>query len=101
MITASLFGGRDRTRLTSRLGKKGHFLDVRALPMGLQGVLTRDLLYSIRKAGRDELLMNAAGQSSGLLREIRPAKDILDEIVGDAADLISRRLPSMVQAAVA
>jgi folate-binding Fe-S cluster repair protein YgfZ len=69
--------------------------------MGLQGLLTRDLLYSIRQAGLDELLMNAAGQTAGLLKEIRPAKEILLDLVGEAADALSRRLPSTVQAAVA
>ena len=44
-----------------------------ALPMGLQGYLIRDLLYSVREAGRPDLLMNAAGQTAGMLTKKRPA----------------------------
>jgi hypothetical protein len=69
--------------------------------MGLQGLLVRDLLHSVRRAGREDLLMNAAGQTAGMMREIRPAGVILDEIVGRAADVLSREIPARVKASVA
>jgi NAD(P)H-dependent flavin oxidoreductase YrpB (nitropropane dioxygenase family) len=74
---------------------------IQALPMGLQGLLVRDLLYSVRRAGREDLLMNAAGQTAGMVHEIRPARTILDEIVGRAAEVLTRELPGRVKAAVA
>ena len=71
--------------------------DLQALPMGAQGALIRDLQYSIEQAGRHELLMNAAGQASGLLREQRPAADILAEMVAEAAELLSTDLAKRVR----
>ena len=62
--------------------------------MGIQGLLTRDLVYSLRKAGREDLLMNAAGQASGLLHEERSAEDILHSMVNGAAEILGRRLPA-------
>jgi NAD(P)H-dependent flavin oxidoreductase YrpB (nitropropane dioxygenase family) len=64
------------------------------LPMGLQGILIGDLVYSLRKAGREDLLMNAAGQASGLLNTVRPAAEILNDMVGMATDILARKLPA-------
>jgi hypothetical protein len=61
-------------------------------------MLTADLVYSARKAGREDLLMNAAGQASGLLSQIRPAADILHDMVAQAADILGRSLPARVTA---
>ncbi len=71
-----------------------------ALPMGMQNLLIRDLEHSIRKAGRTDLLMNAAGQTSGMLTKKRPAREILDEMVAEAAEILSSGLASRVQASL-
>ena len=68
-----LYSGKTMRNITNPLIRPGKKAGFRALPMGLQGLLTRDLIYSVRQAGKDELLMNAAGQTSGGLRSIRPA----------------------------
>ena len=70
-----------------------------ALPMGAQAALIRDLSYSIEQAGRHELLMNAAGQASGMLTELRPASEILLEMVEEAAALLSEA-PSRIKVEV-
>lgn len=69
-----------------------------ALPMGMQGLLIEDLTHSIRQAGREELLMNAAGQTAGMLREKRPAGEILAEMVAEAARVLSADIPRRVTA---
>jgi NAD(P)H-dependent flavin oxidoreductase YrpB (nitropropane dioxygenase family) len=71
-----------------------------ALPMGAQSFLIRDLAYSIQEAGRPELLMNAAGQTAGMLKQRRPAADILAEMVAEAAEILATGLPGRVEAAV-
>ena len=73
---------------------------LRALPMGLQGLLVKDLLHSVEQAGRHELLMNAAGQTSGMLGARRPAREILDEMVAEAAEIFAKGLSSRVEARV-
>jgi len=47
-----------------------------------------------------KLLMNAAGQTSGMLKQIRPAREILDEMVADAADILGGQLAGRVKAAL-
>ena len=47
-----------------------------------------------------ELLMNPAGQISGMLHESRPAKDIFEEMVRETAEIMSEGLKQRVQASV-
>ena len=72
--------------------------DAKALPMGIQGMLIQDLIYSARQAGREDLLMNAAGQASGMLKNIRPAASILHDMVNEAAAILGRDLQQRVTA---
>ena len=71
-----------------------------ALPMGMQGIVSGEIMSGARQANKLELLMNPAGQISGMLNESRPAKDIFEEMVAEAADIFSRALPSRVKASV-
>jgi NAD(P)H-dependent flavin oxidoreductase YrpB (nitropropane dioxygenase family) len=94
-----LYSGKTMRNITNPLIEAWEASGLQALPMGIQGLVTRDLVYSIRKAGREELLMNAAGQASGLLTRTRPAADILHDMVNGAADILARKLPATVSAA--
>jgi nitronate monooxygenase len=93
-----LYSGKTMRNITNPLIEAWESAGLQALPMGLQGLLTMDLVYSVRKAGREDLLMNAAGQASGMLTHIRPAADILHDIVGGAAEILGRSLPARVTA---
>ena len=77
---------------------EGQKLD--ALPMGLQGIVSGEIMAGARQADRLELLMNPAGQISGMLTESRPAKEIFEEMVREAAEVFSEGLPSRVRASV-
>ena len=100
-VVTRLYSGKTMRNITNPLIESWETSGIRALPMGLQGVLTRDLLHSIRTAGRDDLLMNAAGQTSGMLTKARPAREILHEMVADASYLLGARLSERVQVQVA
>ena len=100
-IVTRLYSGKTMRNIRNPLIDAWEASGIRALPMGLQGLLTRDLIYSMQQAGREDLLMNAAGQTAGMMREIRPAKDILDEMVSEAAAALSHGLSSRIEVAVA
>ncbi len=93
-----LYSGKTMRNITNPLIEAYDASGIPALPMGLQGLATQDLMYSVRKAGREDLLMNAAGQISGMLKEVRPAADILQGIVAEAAEILGRRLARAVTA---
>ena len=60
------------------------------LPMPLQGVLMDDLIYAAEEAQQYELINNPAGQIGGMLREVRPAKDIMADMVSSARATFER-----------
>lgn len=61
-------------------------------PLGMphQKVLFEDFLHAARQAGRLELVSNPAGQVAGMLRDVRPAASIVEELVSGAAAAIAR-----------
>ncbi len=93
-----LYSGKTMRNITNPLIEAWDASGIQALPMGLQGLLITDLVYSVRKAGREDLLMNAAGQISGMLTRTRPAAEILQDMVAEAAEIIGVRLPAAVKA---
>lgn len=99
-IVTRLYSGKTMRNINNPLIEAWEASGLHALPMGLQAALIKDLTYSIRKAGREDLLMNAAGQTSGMLQKMRPAKEILEEMVGEAADILASTLPGRVKAAL-
>ena len=93
-----LYSGKTMRNITNPLIEAWEGSGIQALPMGLQGLLIQDLVYSVRKAGREDLLMNAAGQASGMLHQVRPAADIMHDMVAGAAEIFSRKIPATVTA---
>jgi NAD(P)H-dependent flavin oxidoreductase YrpB (nitropropane dioxygenase family) len=89
-----LYSGKTMRNITNPLIEAWEASGLQPMPMGLQGILIGDLVYSLRKAGREDLLMNAAGQASGLLNTVRPAADILNDMVASAVDILARKLPA-------
>jgi NAD(P)H-dependent flavin oxidoreductase YrpB (nitropropane dioxygenase family) len=99
-VVTRLYSGKTMRNITNPLIEAWEARGLQALPMGLQGLLVRDLLYSVRQAGRHELLMNAAGQTAGLLKQRRPAGEILREMVVQAAEILGAKLSQHVNARV-
>lgn len=93
-----LYSGKTMRNITNPLIEAYEASGIQALPMGLQGLLIGDLVYSCRQAGREDLLMNAAGQASGLLHTVRPAASILLDMVSGAANILGRTLATAVTA---
>lgn len=99
-IVTRLYSGKTMRNITNPLIEAWEKEGLQALPMGAQALLIRDLVHSIREAGRFELLMNAAGQTSGMLTKKRPAAEILEAMVAEAAEILSSGLARRVRASV-
>jgi NAD(P)H-dependent flavin oxidoreductase YrpB (nitropropane dioxygenase family) len=96
-VITRLYSGKTMRNVTNPLIEAWEREGLQALPMGTQGALIRDLQYSIEQAGRHELLMNAAGQTAGLITKQRPAAEILEEMVSEAAEVLGSQLAKRVQ----
>ncbi len=95
-----LYSGKTMRNIRNPLIDAWEESGIRALPMGVQGIVIRDVAHSLRQAGREDLLMNAAGQIAGMLSEVRPASVIMEEIIGETVEILSDRLPATVTARV-
>ncbi len=68
------------------------------LPFPTQVLISSALLGSFIEAKKDDYVGGLAGQISGLIKEIKPARQVLEEIVEEAVDILTRRLPENVEA---
>ncbi len=66
------------------------------LPFPTQVLISSALLASFLEANRTEYVGGLAGQISGLIKEIKPARQVLEEMVEEAVDILTRRLPENV-----
>ncbi len=66
------------------------------LPFPTQVLISSALIWSFIKADRTDHVGGLAGQVSGLIHEIKPAKQVLEEMVEEAVDILTRRMPEDV-----
>lgn len=67
------------------------------LPFPTQVMVSSALLAAFIEAKKDDYVGGLAGQVSGIIHEIKPAKTVLEEIVAETVDILSRRLPESVK----
>ena len=67
-----------------------------ALPFPLQVLLASVLLGSFVKGNKPDYIGGFAGQISGLIKTIIPARQVVEEMVAEAVDILARKLPQEV-----
>lgn len=67
------------------------------LPFPTQVMISSALLAGFVEAGKDDYVGGLAGQVSGIIQEIKPARTVLEEMVAETVDILSRRLPESVK----
>jgi nitronate monooxygenase len=68
------------------------------LPFPTQVMISSALLASFIKGEKDDYVGGLAGQVSGLIKEIKPARQVLEEMVEETVDILTRRLSENVLA---
>jgi NAD(P)H-dependent flavin oxidoreductase YrpB (nitropropane dioxygenase family) len=68
------------------------------LPFPTQVLISSALLASFIDAGKTDFVGGLAGQVSGIIKEIKPAAQVVEELVEEAADILTRKLPESVVA---
>lgn len=66
------------------------------LPFPQQSLFASALAEMFNKAEKKEFMGPFSGQVSGLIKEIKPAATLLEEMVEEAADILTRKLPATV-----
>lgn len=68
------------------------------IPFPNQVLISSALLWSFLEANKTDYVGGLAGQISGLIQDIKPARQVLEEMVEEAVDILTRRLPESVVA---
>ena len=84
-----LFSGKTLRHPNTPLVEDWENAGLKALPMGVQGVVSNHVQDAARRSGRGELIYQPAGQIVGMVKEIRPASVVLEEMVRGAAEVIT------------
>ena len=95
-----LYSGKTMRNINNPLIEYWESQKLDALPMGMQGIVSGEIMAGATRAQKLELLMNPAGQISGMLKEMRPAKAIFEQMVAEAAQIIAEGLQRRVTASV-
>jgi nitronate monooxygenase len=66
------------------------------LPFPTQVLISSGLLASFIEAKKDDYVGGLAGQISGLIRQIKPARQVLEEMVEETVGILTRKLPETV-----
>jgi NAD(P)H-dependent flavin oxidoreductase YrpB (nitropropane dioxygenase family) len=66
------------------------------LPFPTQVILASAMTEMFNRAEKEKFIGPFAGQVSGLITEVKPAAKILEEMVEEAAEILSRKLPEKV-----
>lgn len=102
-------GDRDTVVSRTRTGKPARMIKnawveafeasgLEPLPMPLQGLLAYGVMAAADAAGRADVNPGFAGQGIGLVHGVRPAADVLHEMVETAADLLTTRFGHLTTA---
>jgi len=66
------------------------------LPMPLQGFLVWDLYASIGQSDQIEYIAPMAGQGVGMIKEIKSAEEVFNDMINGAVEVLTERLPQRV-----
>ena len=67
------------------------------LPFGQQGLLASAVIGSFHAAGKFEYVGPFSGQVSGLIDEIKPAGQVVEEMVEQCVDILARKIPETIE----
>lgn len=67
------------------------------LPFPTQVIISSYLLSAFIEAGKTDHVGGLAGQVSGIINEIKPARQVLEEMVEETVDILFRKIPDNVQ----
>jgi nitronate monooxygenase len=95
---STMFTGKTLRSLLSQFHIAWDESGLNALPFPLQVLVSSALLSSFIKANKDEYIGGFAGQISGIIKEIKPAGQVLDDMVEEAVEILTSKLPQNVRA---
>lgn len=95
-VVSTMFTGKTLRALKSRFHEAWEQSGLTALPFPLQIIVSSSLFGAFVEANADDYVGGFAGQAAGLIHEIKPAGEVLLDMVEEAADILTKKLPQSV-----
>jgi nitronate monooxygenase len=93
-----IYTGKTARLINNRLIEAWEKREGKTLPMPLQSLLISEVALGLRKAKMRDYISGFGGQIAGMLKDRKSAKQIIDEMVDGAIDILRNRLPAEVVA---
>lgn len=97
-IRSYLYTGKTSRTINNRFHDLWEQSGLKPLPFPTQVFLSSAMAEMFNKANKKEFMGPFSGQVSGMITEIKPAAKILEDMVEEAVDVLTRRLPGSVVA---
>ena len=91
-----MFTGKTTRFLKSKLIEQWETEQGPILPFPLQLVLVQDFFNAVADSGMPEYLSSAAGQICGLLKEMKTAGKVVEDMVNQAVSILNEDIPNRV-----
>jgi NAD(P)H-dependent flavin oxidoreductase YrpB (nitropropane dioxygenase family) len=93
---STLFTGKTSRASITKFHELWDSSGLQAFPFPIQVLFASELLGSFVKANKTEYISGFAGQISGLIKEIKPARQVVEEMVAGAVEILAKKLPESV-----
>ncbi|MBN1573465.1 MAG: nitronate monooxygenase [Deltaproteobacteria bacterium] len=93
-----IFTGKTMRGIKNELMRRWDEAGLQTLPMPLQSLLMADLVCGLIEEERTDYISPPGGQAAGLVKEIRPARKVLEDIVKGAINIMTVDIPNRVEA---
>jgi nitronate monooxygenase len=94
---STIFTGKTLRSIYSRFHDAWDESGLSTLPFPIQIMISSALLRGFIEANVDDYIGGFAGQASGMIKEIKPARVVLEEMVAEAVDILTKKLPENVE----
>ncbi|MDY6793903.1 MAG: nitronate monooxygenase [Actinomycetota bacterium] len=93
---STMFTGKTLRAIKSQFHTMWEESGLDPLPFPLQILIASELLEGFIKANKEKYVGGFAGQISGIIKEIKPAGEVLQDMVDEAAEILTKKLPESV-----
>ncbi len=83
-VVSRSFTGKPARMIRNKWAQAYAESDLDPLPMPFQGFVSTPVMQASARAQREDISVSAAGQGVGMIKEVRPAADILTDMVAEA-----------------
>jgi NAD(P)H-dependent flavin oxidoreductase YrpB (nitropropane dioxygenase family) len=97
-IVSTMFTGKTLRAIKSSFHDAWNASGLEALPFPMQIMISSALFQGFMEANTVDYIGGFAGQAVGTIHEIKPAGEVVDDMVAEAADILTKKLPESVKA---